>query len=146
MRDPSLQFIRVVNKLARLAQSPTDFGTGEPLYYSELQVIDAVQNNPRINVTGLANLLGITTGTVSPIVNQLANRGYLTKSRTSDDGRVVRLELTEKGMVVFKGLQKQAREYAVEYAKEISFGEWAIFNEILVKLEAFVDKKMRNGD
>ena len=48
-------------------------------------------------------------------------------------------------MVAFKGLQRQAREYAVEYAKEISFGEWAIFNEILVKLEAFVDKKMRNG-
>jgi DNA-binding MarR family transcriptional regulator len=146
MRDPSLQFMRVVNKLARLAQTPADLGTGEALYYSELQVIDAVQNNPGINVTALANLLGITTGTVSPIVNQLANRGYLKKSRISGDGRVVRLELTEKGMVAFKGLQKQAREYAVEYAREISFGEWAIFNEILVKLEAFVDKKMRNGD
>jgi DNA-binding MarR family transcriptional regulator len=146
MRDPSLQFVRVVNKLARLAQTPADLGTGEALYYSELQVIDAVQNNPGINVTALANLLGITTGTVSPIVNQLANRGYLRKSRISGDGRVVRLELTEKGMVAFKGLQKQAREYAVEYAREISFGEWAIFNEILVKLEAFVDKKMRNGD
>jgi DNA-binding MarR family transcriptional regulator len=146
MRDPSLQFMRVVNKLARLAQTPADLGTGEALYYSELQVIDAVQNNPGINVTALANLLGITTGTVSPIVNQLANRGYLRKSRISGDGRVVRLELTEKGMVAFKGRQKQAREYAVEYAREISFGEWAIFNEILVKLEAFVDKKMRNGD
>ena len=146
MRDPSLQFIRVINKLARLAQTPTDFGTGEALYYSELQAIDAVQNNPGINVTALANILGITTGTVSPIVNQLANKGYLKKSRISRDGRVVRLELTEKGIVAFKGLQKQAREYAVEYAKEISFGEWAIFNEILVKLEAFVDKKMRNGD
>ncbi len=53
---------------------------------------------------------------------------------------------TEKGMVAFKGLQKQAREYAVEYAKELSFGEWAIFNEILVNLEAFVDRKIRNGD
>ena len=95
MRDPSLQFIRVINKLARLAQTPADLGTGEPLYYSELQVIDAVQNNPGINVTVLANLLGITTGTVSPIVNQLANRGYLKKSKTSGDGRVVRLELTE---------------------------------------------------
>ncbi len=49
-------------------------------------------------------------------------------------------------MVAFKGLQRQAREYAVEYAKGLSFGEWAIFNEILVKLEAFVDRKIRNGD
>jgi DNA-binding MarR family transcriptional regulator len=145
MRDPSLQFIRVINKLARLAQSPTDYGTGEALYFSELQVIDALQNNPRVNVTALADLLGITTGTVSPIVNRLAKRGYIKRSKVSSDGRVVRLELAEKGMVAFKGLQRQAREYAVEYAKEISFGEWAIFNEILVKLEAFVDKKMRNG-
>jgi DNA-binding MarR family transcriptional regulator len=145
VRDPSLQFIRVVNKLARLAQTPTDFGTGEALYYSELQVIDAVQNNPGINVTALAGLLGITTGTVSPIVNRLAKRGYLKKSRATGDGRVVRLELAEKGTVAFKGLQQQAREYAVEYAKEMSYGEWAIFNEILVKLEAFVDKKLRNG-
>ena len=145
MREPSTQFIRVINKLARLGQSATDFGTGEALYFSEVQVIDAVQNNPRINVTALANVLGITKGTVSPIVNRLANKGHIKRSRVSGDGRVVQLELTEKGMVAWKGLQRQAREYASEYAAEISPGEWAIFNEILVKLEAFVDKKMRNG-
>ena len=145
MREPSTRFIRVINKLSRLAQSPTDFGTGEALYFSEIQIVDAVRSNPSINVTELAGTLGITKGTVSPVVNRLATRGYIKRSRAAGDGRVVRLELTEKGMVAWDGFSIRVREYASEYAREIPDGEWAIFDEILGRLEAFVDQKMRNG-
>jgi len=69
------------------------------LYLSEIQIIDVVGNNPEINITELSNILGITKGTASPVANILAGRGCLKKLHASDDSRVVRLQLTEKGEV-----------------------------------------------
>jgi DNA-binding MarR family transcriptional regulator len=145
MREPSTSFLRVTNKIARMAKSPADFGTGDLLYFSEIQIIDVVGNHPEVNITELSNILGITKGTASPVVNRLTRRGYLKKLRARGDGRVIYLQLTEKGQVAWKGLEKQAKEYALEYTKVITSGEWAIFNDVITKLEAFVDNKMKIG-
>lgn len=99
MREPSTTFLRVIKKIARMAKPPMDFGTGDLLYFSEIQVIDTLCNNPNINITQVSSVLGVTKGTVSPIINRLARRGYLKKSRAIGDGRVIRLQLTAKGEV-----------------------------------------------
>jgi DNA-binding MarR family transcriptional regulator len=96
-------------------------------------------------VTDLSRQLGLTKGTVSPIVNRLVERDYLKKARSSQDGRKVKLELTNKGEIASQGYEKYAEEYVSQYAQEISYGEWVIVNETLVKLEAFVDIKMKEG-
>lgn len=146
MREPSTTFLRVIiNRIARMAKSPSYFGTGDLLYFSEVQIIDVMGNNPEINITELSNILGITKGTASPVVNTLAGRGYLKKLHASDDSRVVRLQLTEKGEVAWNGLEKQAKEYASEYAREFTAAQWATFNNIIARLEAFVDNKLKKG-
>ncbi len=98
-------------------------------------------NNPEINITELSNILGITKGTASPVANILAGRGYLKKLHASDDSRVVRLQLTEKGEVAWKGFAKQAKEYA----REFTAVQWSTFNNIIAKLEAFIDNKLKKG-
>ncbi|MFO8102502.1 MAG: MarR family winged helix-turn-helix transcriptional regulator [Dehalococcoidia bacterium] len=139
------RFQRLINKIARLSQTPSEFGTGERLPLAEIQVIHTVSNAPDITVTELSGQLGLTKGTVSPIVNRLVERGYLTKTRSKQDGRKVKLNLTDKGKTAAEGYEDYAREYVSQYASEISFGEWIIVNEILAKLEAFVDTKMKEG-
>lgn len=140
MREPSTTFLRVTNKIARMAKSPSDFGTGDLLYFSETQIIDVVGNNPEINITELYNILGITKGTASPVANILAGRGYLKKLHALDDSRVVRLQLTEKGEVAWKGFAEQAKEYASKYAREFTAVQWDTSNNIIAGLEAFLIK------
>ncbi len=127
---------------------PADYGTGEFLYLAEMQIIDTVGNQPGINVTEIANILGITKGTVSPVSRSLTKRGYLKKSRGGRDSRKVRVELTQKGQDVWRQYVKKIEEYVSRYAQGITFGEWAIFNEILDKLEVYIDIMLaeeRNG-
>ena len=45
----------------------------------------------------LAERLGVTPPSVSAIVKKLIDYGYLTKSRSKEDGRVYYLHLTKKG-------------------------------------------------
>ncbi len=140
------RFQRLVNKIARMSQNPNEFGTGEHLSLAEIQVIHTIGNYPEITVTELAQQLGLTKGTVSPVVTKLVRRGYLTKTRSHRDGRKMKLDLTEKGMTAAEGYEQYATEYVSQYAQEISFGEWVIVNEILAKLEAYIDTKMKNGN
>ncbi len=125
-----------------MSQAPRDFGTGELLSAAEIQIIHTVGGTTNITVTDLSRLLGLTKGTVSPLVNKLVERDYLKKTRSSEDGRKVQLELTRKGEIASQGYEKYAEEYVSLYAQEISFGEWVLVNEVLVKLETFVDIKM----
>lgn len=46
----------------------------------------------------LAERLGVTPPSVSAIVKKLIDHGYLTKSRSKEDGRVYYLHLTKKGI------------------------------------------------
>lgn len=145
LRRTAARFQRIVNKIARMSQAPRDFGTGELLSAAEIQIIHAVEGTADINVTDLSRSLGLTKGTVSPLVNKLVERGYLKKTRSSQDGRKVKLKLTKKGKTASQGYEKYAEEYVSLYAQEISFGEWVLVNEVLVKLETFVDIKMREN-
>jgi len=144
LRRTASRFQRIVNKIARISQAPRDFGTGELLPAADIQVIHTVGGNPAITVTEVSRLLGLTKGTVSPIVNRLVQKGYLRKTRSSQDGRKVQLAITDRGEAAAQGYEKYAEEYVSHYAREISFGEWVIVNEILVKLEAFIDNKLKN--
>lgn len=146
LRRTAARFQRIVNKIARMSQAPRDFGTGELLPAAEIQIIHTVGSNPAITVTELSRLLGLTKGTVSPIVNRMVQRDYLRKTRSSQDGRKVQLAITDKGEAAAQGYERYAEEYVSLYAQEISFGEWVIVNEILVKLEAFIDNKLKNGN
>lgn len=138
------RFQRIVNKIARMSQGARDFGTGEPLTAAEIQSVHLVGNRPGITVTELARRLGLTKGSVSPIVNRLVERGYIEKERSDRDGRRLKLSLTAKGRIAADGYESYAREYVSHYASEISPGEWMIVNEILGKLESFIDSKMGN--
>ena len=55
----------------------------------------AAMNEPSFG--DLAERLGVTPPSVSAIVKKLIDYGYLTKSRSKEDGRVYYLHLTKKG-------------------------------------------------
>lgn len=82
--------------------SPTgDFGTGVPLYRTEIHTIRAIGENPRINVTKLAEHMGVTKGAVSQTIAKLARKGLVRRTRAPDNAREVLLELTDLGWTGF---------------------------------------------
>ncbi len=145
LRTTAARFQRIINKIARMSQAPQQFGTDELLPAAEIQIIHTVGTNPKITVTELSLQLGLTKGTVSPMVNRLVKRDYLAKSKSSSDGRKVQLQIADKGKIAFQGYEKYAEEYVSLYAHEISYGEWIIVSETLGKLETFLDTKMKDS-
>ena len=59
-----------------------------------------------ISVSEIGSRLMLDNGTVSPLLKKMENAGYITRSRSSEDDRVVVITLTEQG----REMQERAKD------------------------------------
>lgn len=100
------QFMRIINKYNAGEKKPHDYGTGNLLYRSEVHTIEAIGDNPDINVTELALNLGVTKGAVSQTIDKLMKKGLVNKVMASPGVNEVALSLTEQGKLVYRKHQE----------------------------------------
>ena len=74
-----------------------DFGTGVLLYRAEIHTMKTIGDTPGINVTGLAEHMGITKGAVSQTIGKLVRKKLVRKTNPPGNAKEVVLELTDLG-------------------------------------------------
>ncbi|MBI9075182.1 MAG: winged helix-turn-helix transcriptional regulator [Desulfatibacillum sp.] len=94
-------FLRVLNKYRTLEKLPTVFETGDKLHKQEVNAIEAIGLDPGKNVSSLAQTLGVTKGTISPLVSRLSQKGFVKKFKGGDNDKEVLLDLTMQGKRIF---------------------------------------------
>lgn len=99
-------FLRVVNRYNEIEKMPYSYGTDTLLHPSETHTIECIGDNPNINVTHLADLLGITKGAVSKRVQKLRLSGLVTKSISPNTENEVIISLTDKGVEIYQAHAK----------------------------------------
>lgn len=138
------KFEKVMNKYNKSEKKPRYYGTTDLLYRAEVHTIDAIGRNNKINVTELAEYLGITKGAVSQMVDKLIKKGMVNKKMVSDTENEVALELTEKGTLVFKGHEEYHKQLYAEISKHLNYlsdENIETFLNILSELEYSLDKR-----
>jgi DNA-binding MarR family transcriptional regulator len=95
-----------VNRLIARAQSlhtpRFDFGTGIPLYRSEIHTIETIGKNPGINVTRLSERIGITKGAVSQMLTRLVKKKLIEKGTVPGNEKELMIDLTDLGRLAFE--------------------------------------------
>lgn len=97
---------RAMSRMASMHESPWDFGTGVPLYRTEIHTVQAIGEHPGTNVTELAQFMGVTKGAVSQTVGKLADKGLVRKEHPAGNAKEILLHLTERGSTGFHNHQK----------------------------------------
>ena len=97
---------QVMTKMGSMHLSPHDFGTSVPLYRAEIHTIRAIGENTGINVTKLAEDMGVTKGAVSQTITKLVRKGLVRKTFAEHDAKEIHLELTEPGWIGFHNHQQ----------------------------------------
>ncbi|NLL80438.1 MAG: MarR family transcriptional regulator [Clostridiales bacterium] len=64
---------------------------------NDMHVIEAIGTGEPKNMTSVARALSVTTGTLTISVNSLVKKGFVERSRSEEDRRVVLVSLTDKG-------------------------------------------------
>ena len=70
-------------------------------------VLNAIAKCPCATVSGLAKAIDVNQGNTSTICKKLEQMGYLTRTRSKQDERIVTLALTEQGEQVRLRMEKQ---------------------------------------
>ena len=98
------QFLKILHLYSVIGRKPKDYGTGDLLYFTEIHTISMVGKNKEVNMTRLADIMGVTRGAISQIIRKLVTKNFIIKSNTTNR-KEINLRLSEKGQIVLKGLE-----------------------------------------
>jgi len=102
-------FLKILHLYSVINRKPKDYGTGDLLYFTELHTISVVAANKEINMTRLAEIMGVTRGAISQTIRKLVSKNLILKSNLTNR-KEVNLKLSEKGMQVFKSQESFQKE------------------------------------
>lgn len=96
------QFLKILHLYSMITRKAHDYGTGDKLHFAEVHTIAMVGRHRQINMTMLAEQMGVTRGAISQTIAKLAGKGFIKREKTTNR-KEVNLSLTVKGKVVFDG-------------------------------------------
>ncbi len=76
-------------------------GEFSDLTYNDFHVIEAIGLQEPKSMKTVANLMKVTTGTLTKAMDGLTEKGYVIRERSKQDKRVVWVYLTEKGKAAY---------------------------------------------
>ena len=83
------------------------------LTYTQYIAMMVLWEHRSITIRDLGRLLFLDSGTLTPLLKKMEKSGWLTRSRQTEDERVVVISLTEKG----EQLQEQLSEVPIKMAQ-----------------------------
>ena len=113
MKDITAIYEEILEKLEKIIMltesmhtPPLSFGTGNLMHTKEIHTIQAIGRYPGINVTKLAEQMGVTKGAASQTISKLVKKGLVRKRQVFGNKREVVLELTDIGWIGFQNHEK----------------------------------------
>jgi DNA-binding MarR family transcriptional regulator len=103
------QFLKILHLYSVISRKPVNYGTGDLLYFTEIHTITTVGKNREINMTHLAEKMGVTRGAISQTIRKLESKNLVFKSN-SNNKKEFNLKLSEKGQIAYKGQMSFQRE------------------------------------
>ena len=121
----------------RVVNSYTPYLKPVGLTYTQYIVMMALWEKEVLTVGELCRLLYLDNGTVTPLLKKLEDAGYVSRSRSKTDERVVTVNITDVG----RSLREQAKDVPFAVGKCISMqpDEAQTLHKLLHKLMDITD-------
>jgi len=108
--QPSVAYL--IHRIAvRLEDSINAKARKYRLRIGEIRVLMRILTHGAVSVGRLAEMTSIEPSALSHLLRRLAQDGWVTRTRSTKDNRLVHIELTERGHEFAKMLQPYIREY-----------------------------------
>ena len=113
--------------------------TGEYLDVTanDIHVIEAIGMDAAKNMTSVARELEVTTGTLTISINGLVKKGYVDRTRSEEDRRVVLSSLSDKGVRAYLRHQEFHQTMIDAVLAGLSEEEQRVLEQALLKLNRF---------
>jgi len=121
--------VEVYDDINRIEEYSIKKGTFSDLSITEIHTIEAVGLYGSKTMSEIAAALEITMGTLTIAVDKLIKKGYLERSRSESDRRIVNINLTQRGKLAYRIHEK----FHFDMVKMIMMDFSPAEEEILIK-------------
>ena len=118
---------------------------GVNLSISEVHLIESVYKAENNNITSIASDMLVTKGTFSLNVSRLIKNGYLKKYKDKDDGRIVRVEITDKAKDVLLEHDKFHNTLIDRAISDLNLEDNEVLNQSLHQLLDYFRKEYNDS-
>ena len=102
-------FLKILHLYSIIGRKPKDYGTGDLLYFTELHTITVVGRNEEVNMTQLAEIMGVTKGAISQTIRKLVHKNLILRTNINNR-KEVNLRLSDKGRKVLNAQDSFQKE------------------------------------
>ena len=102
-------FLKILHLYSVIGRKPKDYGTGDLLYFTEVHTITMVARNDEVNMTQLAEIMGVTKGAISQTIRKLVHKNLILRTNINNR-KEVNLRLSEKGRQVLAAQESFQKE------------------------------------
>lgn len=129
--------VKLFRNINTIEEKAVREGEHRDITMNDMHVMEAIGLEAAKNMTSVARALEVTTGTLTIAVNSLVKKGYVDRSRSEEDRRVVLISLSEKGRKAFLAHQKFHEDMIDAVVAELTEEEQRVLEKALIKLHAF---------
>ena len=104
------------------------------LTLAQFAVLEALANKGSLPLGRLGQLLVVTPGNITYVVNQLERRGLVRRERAADDRRVVSAALTPEGRELVEAIAPEHARFVRDLFAVLTPAERAVLRRLLKKL------------
>lgn len=134
LNDVLVKLFRNINTIEEQAIRSGSF---RDMTTNDMHVIEAIGMGEPKNMTSVAKMLMVTTGTLTISVNSLVKKGFVERVRSEEDRRVVLISLTNKGRKAYRDHQQFHEEMVSSIISTLSEEEQFILQKALGNLSDF---------
>lgn len=134
LNDVLVKLFRDINTLEERAIRIEEY---RDVTANDMHVIEAIGPEGTKNMTSVARELEVTTGTLTISVNSLVKKGYVNRTRSEEDRRVVLISLSDRGQKAYLHHRKFHEEMIDAVLRELTEEEQCALEKALSKLTRF---------
>ena len=116
------------------------------LTYNDFHVIEAIGLEEPKSMKTVANLMKVTTGTLTKAMDGLTEKGYVIRERNKQDKRVVWVVLTEKGKKAYEHHEAFHRDMIQHIKEQLSEQETAVLIYAVAKLIDYFQMQYKTAE
>ena len=134
LNEVLVKLFRDINTLEERAIRTEEY---QDVTSNDMHVIEAIGPEGTKNMTSVARELEVTTGTLTISVNSLVKKGYVDRTRSEEDRRVVLISLSDKGQKAYLHHRRFHEEMIDAVLKDLTEEEQQALEKALSKLTRF---------
>ncbi|KRM88884.1 MarR family winged helix-turn-helix transcriptional regulator [Liquorilactobacillus vini] len=133
--------VRIYNDILWIEEKELKKSQFNDLSIKEMHAINAITMYEHKTVSQVAKELHLTPGTLTATIDRLTRKNYVTRIRSNDDRRVIRLGLTKKGRLMFRAHDAFHRMMVRNFLKDLGQDEIKTIEKALRNLELFLRER-----